>query len=48
MEGQGILQIRYETEEGVRQNHYLYGKAPFDLGEYRKLLSKTGIYPVKK
>ena len=48
MEGQGILQISYETEEGVRQNHYLYGKAPFDLGEYRKLLSKTGIYPVKK
>ena len=48
MEGQGILQIRYETEEGVRQNHYLYGKAPFDLGEYRKLLSKTGIYPMKK
>lgn len=46
MEGQGLLLIRYTTAEGSCSNHYLYGKAPFKLDEYRKLLQKTNIYKI--
>ena len=44
MKGQGILLIEYTTPEGSFKNHYLYGRAPFKLDEYRKLLRKTKIY----
>ncbi len=47
MKGQGILLIEYTTPEGKLSNHYLYGKAPFKLDEYRKLLGKTHIYSIK-
>ncbi len=44
MKGQGILLIEYTTPEGSFKNHYLYGRAPFKLDEYCKLLRKTIIY----
>ncbi|MEG0806749.1 MAG: glycoside hydrolase family 2 TIM barrel-domain containing protein [Alistipes sp.] len=47
IEGQGLLLIRYTTPEGAFANHYLYGKAPFKLNEYRKLLRKTNIYEIQ-
>lgn len=47
MEGQGILIITYTTPEGALKNHYLYGKAPFKLDEYRRLLRKTDMYPIQ-
>lgn len=47
MEGQGMMLITYSTPEGELRNHYLYGKAPFKLDEYRKLLRKTNIYTIK-
>ena len=46
--GQGIYKITYTGRDGVRaENHYLYGKAPFSLKEYRTLLRKTGMFNVK-
>jgi len=49
MQGQGILMISYEGRNGEKlQNHYLYGKAPFNLKEYKELLSRTGIYGTRK
>ena len=44
MEGQGILLIRYKIEGKDYSNHYLYGKPPFKLDEYKRLLEKTKIY----
>ena len=43
--GQGILLIKYKTGQKEYSNHYLYGEAPFNLQEYKKLLKKTGLYP---
>ena len=43
--GQGILLIKYKVGQKEYSNHYLYGKAPFGLQEYKKLLKKTGLYP---
>ena len=48
-EGQGILKIDYTGRGGESlNNHYLYGKAPFSLKEYRNLLKKTGIFELKQ
>lgn len=43
--GQGILLIKYKVGQKEYSNHYLYGEAPFNLQEYKKLLKKTGLYP---
>ena len=44
----GIFKISYTGRNGeTLGNHYLYGKAPFNLEEYRNLLNKTGLYEVK-
>lgn len=44
MDGQGILLIKYTIEGEEYANHYLYGKPPFKLNEYKELLTKTKIY----
>lgn len=47
-QGQGIFKISYTGRGGEKlENHYLYGKAPYDLKEYRKLLKKTKMFNVK-
>ena len=47
-QGQGIFKITYTGRGGENlENHYLYGKAPYDLKEYRKLLKKTKMFNVK-
>lgn len=44
-QGQGIFKISYTGRGGESlENHYLYGKAPYDLKEYRKLLKKTNMF----
>ena len=46
--GQGIYKITYTGRGGTTlENHYLYGKAPFSLKEYRTLLRKTGMFNIK-
>ena len=46
--GQGIFKISYTGRGREKlENHYLYGKAPYDLKEYRKLLKKTKMFNVK-
>jgi beta-mannosidase len=47
MSGQGILLINYKVGGKDYANHYLYGKAPFKLSEYKELLKKTKIYNIK-
>ena len=42
--GQGVYLITYTVEGREYKNHYLYGTAPFKLGEYREWMEKTGIY----
>ncbi len=43
-EGQGMFKISYTGKDGEKlENHYLYGKAPFNLKEYGKLLKKSKI-----
>ena len=42
--GQGILLIKYTVDGIERLNHYLYGKPPFALNDYRAWINKTGIY----
>ena len=47
-DGQGIFKISYSGRGGeTLYNHYLYGKAPFNLKEYKNLLKKTGMFEVK-
>lgn len=38
--GQGIYLIQYQIGNQKFMNHYLYGKAPFNLKEYKRLLQK--------
>ena len=47
LEGQGMLQIRYEADGERFGNHYLYGEPPYDLKEYRNWLDKTKLYANK-
>jgi beta-mannosidase len=42
--GQGVLMIRYKVDGKEYGNHYLYGRAPFRLSDYRKWMHKTGLY----
>jgi beta-mannosidase len=46
MKGQGMLLIRYEIGKKKYSNHYLYGKPPFKLNEYLKLLRMADVYKV--
>jgi len=46
-QGQGILLIRYKIGKQDLANHYLYGRPPFKLEYYKKLLKQTGIYNIK-
>lgn len=39
-EGQGLLKIEYTVDGASYTNHYLYGKAPFSLSDYRSWISK--------
>lgn len=41
---QGIYLIKYTVEGVEYANHYLYGKAPFKVQDYRRWMEKTGIY----
>lgn len=41
---QGVYLIAYKVNGKECRNHYLYGKAPFKLSEYREWMEKTGIY----
>lgn len=43
-DGQGLLLIRYETGGETLFNHFLYGKPPYKLKEYRGWLDKTKLY----
>lgn len=46
--GQGILKITWTVDGGKPlANHYLYGRPPFSLKEYRKLLEKTEMFNLK-
>lgn len=48
MAGQGMFKIEYTGRGGEKlENHYLYGKAPFKLKEYRSLLAKTRMFNIK-
>jgi len=48
MPGQGMLRITYTGQDGARLgNHYLYGKAPYSMKQYREWLSKVDIEGVK-
>lgn len=48
MQGQGIFKISYTGKDGAQlENHYLYGNAPYDLKEYRRLLKKTNMFNIK-
>ena len=39
-----MFKISYTGKDGEKlENHYLYGKAPFNLKEYGKLLKKSKI-----
>ena len=40
----GIYLITYSVDGEKYQNHYLYGKPPFDLYRYRELINKTRLY----
>lgn len=44
---QGMFLIRYTSAEGEQANHYLYGKAPYRMKDYRNWLKKTKIYNLK-
>ena len=44
---QGMFLIRYTSAEGAQVNHYLYGKAPYRMKDYRNWLKKTKIYNLK-
>ncbi len=46
-DGQGIMLIKYKIDGRSYANHYLYGKPPFKLDEYKRLLKKTNIYAIK-
>lgn len=45
--GQGLFLIEYSVGDKQFKNHYLYGKPPYDLAQYKGWLQKTGIYDVK-
>ena len=40
----GIYLIVYNVGGREYRNHYLYGEVPFRLSDYRKWMTKTGIY----
>ena len=42
--GQGVFLISYTAGGKEFKNHYLYGKAPFKLSDYRRWMEKAGIY----
>jgi len=47
MQGQGMLLIQCKIDGKDFANHYLYGKPPFKLKVYRKLLKETNIYQLR-
>jgi beta-mannosidase len=47
IEGQGMLLIKCKIDGKDCSNHYLYGKPPFKLEEYKSLLQETKIYRLK-
>ena len=43
-EGQGMLLIKYSVDGGKEQtNHYMYGKPPFKLSDYKKWFKKLEV-----
>lgn len=42
--GQGVYLISYTSGKERFKNHYLYGKAPFKLEDYRRWMEKADIY----
>ena len=42
--GKGVLKISYTVDGKKQENHYLYGEAPFNLKEYKKLLQKSNLF----
>ncbi len=47
LQGQGVTLIEYNIGGRQYANHYLYGKAPFDVNRYKEWLRKTEIYDLK-
>lgn len=45
--GQGMFLISYTSPEGKHFNHYLYGKAPYNMDNYKSWLVKSKIYKIK-
>jgi beta-mannosidase len=45
---QGMYVIQWETPTGQGKNHYLAGKPPYALEQYRGWLAKSGLYPVAR
>lgn len=43
-QGQGMFLVKYVVGGNTLYNHYLYGKAPFKLADYKKWLDRIGIY----
>jgi beta-mannosidase len=43
-QGQGVYLIKYTVDGQEYGNHYLYGKAPYKLNDYRKWMKKTGLF----
>ena len=41
---QGVYLIEYKVDGRKFKNHYLYGKAPFNVGDYRRWMEKAAIY----
>lgn len=47
VKGQGMFKISYTVDGYKQQNHYLYGKAPFRLADYKKWFKSCMIIPEK-
>lgn len=43
-QGQGVYLITYKVGGREYGNHYLYGKPPYRLGDYRKWMKKAKLY----
>lgn len=47
IKGQGMLKISYTVDGKQQQNHYLYGKVPFRLNDYKKWFKSCMPIPGK-
>jgi beta-mannosidase len=45
---QSLYVIEWETPTGHGKNHYLAGKPPYDLEQYRTWIKTSELYPVAR